>query len=135
MFDQKAVLDTNNVRGNPIHRSTEVAKSPVNDHEVALGDDHSRFVPQRGRKTLDKLEESFYAGFNVSAMLDVVRGPISFSRYVVTLIEQRVESLKDKRFIFRFGCLTHFYSPACVVSLKFVDKTMIGSQPAEQAAA
>jgi hypothetical protein len=112
MFDQKAVLDTNNVCGNPIHRSTEVAKSPVNDHEVTLGDDRSRFVPQRGWKALDELEESFSAGFNVSAVLDVVRGPISFSRYVVTLIEQRVESFKDKRFIFRFGCLTHFYSPA-----------------------
>src|SRR5258708_6239766 len=48
MFDQKVVLDTNNVCGNPIHRSTEVAKSPVNDHEVTLGDDRSRFVPQRG---------------------------------------------------------------------------------------
>src|SRR5467141_3049527 len=78
MFDQKAVLDTNNVRGNPIHRSTEVAKSPVNDQEVTLGDDRSRFVPQRGRKALDELEESFSAGFNVSAVLDIVRGPISF---------------------------------------------------------
>jgi len=84
----------------------------VNDHEVTLGDDRSRFVPQRGRKVLDELEESFSAGFNVSAVLDVVRGPISFSRYVVTLIEQRVESFKDKRFILRFGCLTHFYPPA-----------------------
>src|SRR5216684_7121190 len=111
MLDQKAVLDANNVRGSPIHRSTEVAKSPVSDHEVTSGDNRSRFVPQRGWKALDELEESFSAGFNVSAVLDVVRGPISFSRYVVTLIEQRVESFKDKRFIFRFGCLTHFYSP------------------------
>src|SRR5216684_6088897 len=45
MLDQKAVLDANNVCGNPIHRSTEAAKSPVNDHEVTLGDDRSRFVP------------------------------------------------------------------------------------------
>src|SRR5882762_11371714 len=112
MFDQKAVLDTNNVRGNPIHRSTEVAKSPVNDHEVTFGDDRSRLVPQRGWKALDKLEESFSAGFNVSAMLDVVRGPISLSRYVVTLIEQRVKSFKDERFVFRFNRLTHFYPPA-----------------------
>src|SRR5712664_770025 len=112
MFDQKAVLDTNNVRGNPIHRSTEVAKSPLNDHEVTLGDDGSRFVPQRGWKALDELEESFSAWFNVSAVLNVVRRPITLSRCVVLLIEQRVERFKDKRFIFRFGCLTHFYSPA-----------------------
>src|ERR1700730_7611558 len=44
MLDQKAVLEANNVCGNPIHRSTEVAKPPVNDHEVTLGDNHSRFV-------------------------------------------------------------------------------------------
>src|SRR5713226_6781791 len=112
MFDQKAVLDTNNVCGNPIHRSTEVAKSPVNDHEVTLGDNRSRFVLQRGWKALDELEESFSAGFNVSAVLDVVRGPISLGPCVVALIEERVESFKDKRFIPRFGCLTHFYSPA-----------------------
>src|SRR5260370_35270103 len=112
MFDQKAVLDTNNCCGNPIHRSTEVAKSSVNDHEVTLGDDRSRFVPQRGWKALDEIEESFFAGFNVSAVLDVVRGTISLGPCVVALIEQRVESLKDKRFVFRFGCLTHFYPPA-----------------------
>src|SRR5882672_12877217 len=86
MLDQKAVLDTNNVCGNPIHRSTKVAKSPVNNHEVTLGDNRSRFVPQRGRKTLDELEESFSAGFNVSAVLDVVSGPISLGPCVVALI-------------------------------------------------
>src|SRR5207237_10884112 len=102
MFDQKAVLDTNNVCGNPIHRSTKVAKSPVNDHEVTLGDDRSRFVAQRGWKALDDLEESFSAGCNVRTVLDVVGGPISFSRYVVTFIEQRVAILKEQHFILRF---------------------------------
>src|SRR5882672_7244683 len=86
MLDQKAVLDANNICGNPIYRSTEVAKSPVNNHEVTLGDNRSRFVPQRGRKTLDELEESFSAGFNVSAVLDVVSGPISLGPCVVALI-------------------------------------------------
>jgi hypothetical protein len=33
--DQNAILDAHNVRGNPIHRSTEPAKSPVHDHEVS----------------------------------------------------------------------------------------------------
>src|SRR5882724_10584603 len=111
MLDQKAVLDANNVCGNPIHRSTEVAKSPVNNHEVTLGDNRSRFVPQRGRKTLDEIEESFSARFNVSTVLDVVRRPITLSRYVVMLIEQRVKSFKDKRFVFCFRRLSHFYSP------------------------
>src|SRR5260370_14874082 len=37
MLDQKAFLDANNVCGNPIRRSTEAAKSPVNDYEFTLG--------------------------------------------------------------------------------------------------
>src|ERR1700730_5298760 len=45
MFDKDSVSNAQNICGNPIHRSTEVAKSPVNDHEVTLGDDCPRFVP------------------------------------------------------------------------------------------
>src|SRR2546430_10591147 len=45
MLDKDSVLNTQNICGNPIHRSTEAAKSPVNNHEVTLGDNRSRFVP------------------------------------------------------------------------------------------
>src|SRR5882724_8076652 len=45
MLDKDAVLNAQNICGNPIHRSTEAAKSPVNNHEVTLGDNRSRFVP------------------------------------------------------------------------------------------
>jgi hypothetical protein len=47
-----------------------------------------------------------------SAVLDVVRRPIALGRGVVMLVEQCVKSFKDKRFIFRFGRLTHFHPPA-----------------------
>src|SRR5262249_49589465 len=42
------------------------------------------------------------------SVLDIVGRPIAFSRSGVSLIEQRIESLKDKRFIFRFNRLIHF---------------------------
>ena len=45
MLDKDSVLNAQNICGNPIHRSTEAAKSPVNNHEVTLGDNRSRFVP------------------------------------------------------------------------------------------
>src|SRR5882724_5927279 len=45
MLDKDSVLNAHNICGNPIHRSTEAAKSPVNNHEVTLGDNCSRFVP------------------------------------------------------------------------------------------
>src|SRR5260370_37046367 len=44
VLDQKAVLDAHNVCGNPIHRSTEAAESPVDNHEVTLGHNRSRFI-------------------------------------------------------------------------------------------
>jgi len=45
MLDKDAVLNAQNICSNPIHRSTEAAKSPLNNHEVTLGDTRSRFVP------------------------------------------------------------------------------------------
>src|SRR5256885_1838365 len=44
------------------------------------------------------------------AMLNVLGRPVTLSRYVVTLIEQRVESFKHKRFILLFHRLIHVSS-------------------------
>src|SRR6185503_15723009 len=114
MLDKDSGLNPQNICGNPIHRTTEAAESPVNNHELPVGDNCSRFVPKRGWKALNEIEEPSSAGFNVSAVLNVIRGPITLSRLVVALIEQRVESFKDKRFVFCFRRLTHFHSPVLV---------------------
>src|SRR3989442_11874213 len=58
MLDKDSVLNAHNICGNPIHRSTEAAKSPVNHHEVTLGDNRSRFITYRGCKALDEPEET-----------------------------------------------------------------------------
>src|SRR5437899_11379159 len=45
----------------------------------------------------------------MSAVLDVVRGPVALGRGVVTLVEQCVERLYNTSFIFRFDLLTHHF--------------------------
>src|ERR1700730_13367775 len=90
MLHKDSVLNAHNICGNPIHRSTETAKSPVHDHEVSLGHDLSRFVLQRRRKALDEIEQTLAAGLDMSAVLDIVRRPETLSGCIVTLVEQRV---------------------------------------------
>ena len=64
-------FDTHNISGNPIHRSTEIAKSSVHDHEVSLSQDGARFVLQCWRDALDEIEQTLTTGCNVSAVLNV----------------------------------------------------------------
>src|SRR5216683_5794803 len=92
MLDKDSVLNAHNICGNPIHRSTETAKSPVHDHEVSLSHDRSRFVLQRWWDALDKIEETVAAGCDMSAVLNIVRRPETLSGCIVALVEQRVES-------------------------------------------
>src|SRR5260370_31773062 len=73
MLDKDSVLNAHNICGNPIHRSTETAKSPVHDHEVSLSHDRSRFVLQRWRKALDEIEQALTTGSNVRPVLVVPR--------------------------------------------------------------
>src|SRR5438876_1784858 len=75
MLDKDSVLNAHNICGNPIHRSTETAKSPVHDHEVSLSHDRSRFVLQRWWDALDQIEETVAAGCDMSAVLNIVRRP------------------------------------------------------------
>src|SRR5712691_10512367 len=83
MLHKDPVLNAHNVCGNPIHRSTETAKSPVHDDEVSLSHDRSRFVLQRRRQALDEIEQTLTTRCDMSAVLNVVRGPVALGRYVV----------------------------------------------------
>jgi hypothetical protein len=84
----------------------------VDDDEIALRDNDVVFILQRWWNAFDESKQAVAARLDMSTMLNVVWGPIALSRCVVTLIEQRVKSFNDQRFVFRFGCLAHFYSPA-----------------------
>jgi hypothetical protein len=92
MFDKDSVLNAHNIGGNPIHRSTETTKSPVHNHEVSLSHDRSRFELQRWWDALDEIEETIAARSDMSTVLNIVRRPETLSGYIVTLVEQRVES-------------------------------------------
>ena len=106
MLGQHAVGYTQDVRSNPGRRLAEPRESSVDHHEIAFRDDHSRLILQRRGDALDQIEQAFASGRDVSAVLDVVGRPEALSCYVVTLIEQCVECLEDKRFVFRFRART-----------------------------
>jgi len=95
MLDQDSVLNADNICGNPIHRSTETAESPVNDYEVSLSHDCSRFILERRRKALNEIEQAFTTRCDMSAVLNVVRGPVALGRCVVPFVEESVKSLKN----------------------------------------
>src|SRR5712691_1486580 len=106
MLDQNAILDANDVRRNPVHRLAEARKSPVHDHKVFFGQNRSRFVLQRRRDAFDEIEQALSARLNMSAVLNVVRRPITFGCRIVTLIEKRVERFQDKLLVVLL-CLLH----------------------------
>src|SRR5260370_14359740 len=112
MLDQNAVLDANDVRRNPVHREAEVRKSSVHDDEIPFSQNRSGLIFESRRKAFDEIEQALTARLNMSAVLDVVGRPIALSSSVVSLIKQRVESFKSKRFVFRLNCTIH-----CHVSL------------------
>src|SRR3984893_918358 len=112
MLDQNAVLDASDVRRNPVHGLAEARKAPMDDHKIFFGYDRSGFVLQRRRQALDKMEETFTARRDMSAVLDVVGRPIALGRGIVPLVEQRVEGLKDELFVLLFHRLIHLYPPS-----------------------
>jgi hypothetical protein len=75
VLDQEAVVDTKNVRCNPVHGLAEARKSPMYDHEVFLGHNRARFVFQRRRQALDQIRQAFTTRCDVSAVLIVAPGP------------------------------------------------------------
>src|ERR1700730_1182720 len=105
MLDKDSVLNADNICSNPIHRSTETAKSRVHDHEVSLSQDRSGFV-QRWWDALVEIEQTLTARCDMSAVLNVVRGPVVLGRCVVTFSEESVKSLKNECLI--FFCLVGF---------------------------
>src|SRR5580692_2692632 len=107
MLDEDSVLNAHNICGNPIHRSTETAKSSVHNHEVPLSHDRSRLVLQCRRNALDEVEQPFTAGRDMSAVLNVIGRPVALDRYVVPFIEENVKSLKNDCLVFFLFSLAH----------------------------
>src|ERR687892_83784 len=111
MLDQNPVLDANDVGCNPVHRLAEARKPSMDDYEISIGHNRSRFILQYWRGTLYEVEQALTTRRDVSTMLYVFGRPIALSRHVVTLVEQCIESFEDKCFVFLFNCLAHCNSP------------------------
>ena len=56
MLNENAVLDTQYVGSDPIHRKTHATEAPMHDYKIALGNDQSRFILQGRRNALYKVE-------------------------------------------------------------------------------
>src|SRR5882672_688901 len=107
VLDQHAIFDANDVRRDPVHRSSKAGESPVDDHEFAIGHNHPRFILQRGRNALDEIEEAVSTRLDVCAMLNIIGRPVTFSHRVIPPVEQRIKSLQDERFVFCLKCVLH----------------------------
>ena len=66
-------MNAHNVCGNPIHGSTETAKSSVHDDEVSPSYNRSSLIFESPRKALDQIEQTFTTRRDMGAVLDVVR--------------------------------------------------------------
>src|SRR5438132_13561684 len=96
MLHKDSVLNAHDICGNPVHREAEVRKSPVHDHEVSLGHNHSRFVLQRWWGALDEVEQTLTTRCDMSAGLNEVRRQESFCRSIIEIVEERVDLFQDK---------------------------------------
>src|ERR1700719_5262701 len=68
----------------------------MDNHEISPGEYEAWLILQSGRNAFDEIEQTLSARLNMSAVLNVVRRPITFSRSIITSIEQRVERFQDE---------------------------------------
>src|ERR1700730_3197743 len=109
MLNKDSILDSNNVRRDPVDGEAQVRKSSMHNHEASLSHDGSRFVLQRWRDALDEIEQTVAARCDMSAVLNVVRRPVALGRYVVPFIEESVKSLKNECLVLFLFTLAHCF--------------------------
>jgi hypothetical protein len=98
--EQHSVFDTKDVDYNPVHRLAKARIPSVDHYEIFISNNCCMFILERWRNALNEVEKTFATRRDVSTMLDVFGRPIVLSCYVVTLVEECVESFKDKFFVF-----------------------------------
>src|SRR4029077_13543959 len=69
MLDQNPVFDNHNVHSDPVHRCAKARKSAVNDHKIAVRNNDSWLILQRGWNASDEIEQTFAARLDMSTML------------------------------------------------------------------
>jgi hypothetical protein len=87
VLGELAVLDADDVSGNPGRGAAVAGEATVGDDEIALGHDQLVFVAQRCRRRSDQVEQALAAWPDMSAVLNVARGPEPLGGGIVALIE------------------------------------------------
>src|SRR5258708_37965177 len=96
VFGQHPVGNTHDVGGDPVSWESNARESPVDDDKVAFGHDQARLIFEGCGRGLDEVEETFAAGFDVRAVLDVLIGPEAGCSIVVTFVEQACRMLRAR---------------------------------------
>jgi len=109
MLCENPVLDSKNVRRDPIDRPADAGESAVHDDEISVGHNDARLVPECRRQPFDEIEESLAPRLDVSTVLDVARRPIPLGLGVIPPVEQRFERLEDELLVSRFFDVRHIY--------------------------
>src|ERR1700675_900877 len=103
MFGELAVLETDDIGGNPGGWTAIAGKASVRNDIVALGHDQLVLVAQRLGRRPDEVEQSVAARRDVRAVLDIAVGPEPFGGRVLALVEERIERLQDNRLVLLGG--------------------------------
>src|SRR5258708_2782735 len=102
MFDENSILQANDVRGDPVHRQSDVGEPAMNDDVVTFCKNHPWLILKRRRSGLDEVEESGSSRLDMGTVLNVVGRPKSLRSRVVSLIEQGIECVQyDRLFLLR----------------------------------
>ena len=99
MFDENSILQTNDVRCDPVHWQSDIRKPAVNDDVVTFRKNHSRLIRERRRRGLDQFEEPVSSRLDMGAVLNVVGRPEPLRSRVFSSIEQGIEGFQYDRFV------------------------------------
>jgi hypothetical protein len=70
---QNPILYANDVGYDPVHRLAEPRIPSMDDYEISIGNNRSRFILQCWRDALDEVEQALTTRCDVSTVLDVFR--------------------------------------------------------------
>src|ERR1700722_14581846 len=75
MLHEYSILDSKNVRSDPIGGLAEAGESAMHDGEISVRHDHAWFIPKSRWQTFDEIEQSLAPRLDMRAVLDVAVRP------------------------------------------------------------
>jgi DNA-binding MarR family transcriptional regulator len=120
VLDELTVNDSNDVGGDPIRLVAPSRKPSMKHHKRSVRGNDVRLVFKRRWRSLYQIKKAITSGFYVSAVLDVIRRPVTFSGCIVSPIKQRIERLENKCLVpvlNRFSSVSTFHWAALSFTL------------------